>query len=149
MFDDRNFRTSDQPLAAWQQAWRGGIARQLSLGSLLALRSALESDSHELAQGITTHPPALISNEDHPMCAACVLALAIWRGEGLETVGQVDERFNQICAQAGQYLGDPAGAGYFLNWVDGTPRDEMRAQLLEEVRFSIAEREPAEELAAA
>ena len=46
-------------------------------------------------------------------------------------------------------LGGPAACRYFLNWFDDTPRDQMCALLLDEVRRTLAERFPIEEPASA
>ena len=37
-------------------------------------------------------------------------------------------------------LGEPAGCRWLLNWVDDTPREEMRGKLLGEVERSLGEK---------
>jgi hypothetical protein len=128
--------------AAWQLAWREGIAPVLSTEALLALKKALERDDPRLLQGATTSPPPLQAVQDWPVEGACALCYGGWQGEGLFTVEQVELYFAQICFDADQRLGEPSACRYFLNWFDETPRDEMRQQLLPEVEWALAQREP-------
>ena len=71
--------------------------------------------------------------QDWPVEAACALGYCGWQGDGLETVGEVEEFFARACFEADQRLGEPAACRWFLNWFDDTPRDEMRRELLAEV----------------
>jgi hypothetical protein len=68
------------------------------------------------------------------------MGFCAWQGDGLETVGEVEEYFARICFEADQRLGEPAAVRYFLNWFDDTPRVEMRRELLDEVNGTLAER---------
>ena len=77
---------------------------------------------------------------DWPVEGACVVGYCAWQGDGLETVGEVEEFFARVCFEADQRLGEPAAVRYFLNWFDDTPRDEMRRELLDEVNRTLAER---------
>jgi hypothetical protein len=54
------------------------------------------------------------------------------------TVGEVEEFFARMCFACDQRLGEPAGCHWLLNWLDGTPREEMRAKMLAEVNRSLA-----------
>ncbi len=99
-----------------------------------ALALALESDDARLQQGVTTTP--LAATADWPCAGACVLGYAGWQGDGLETVGQVETFFAQLCYEADVRLKEASGVRWFLNWFDETPREEMRAALLAEVRLS-------------
>jgi hypothetical protein len=38
-----------------------------------------------------------------------------WQGDGLETVGQVEEYFAEICFNADVRLGEPGGVRHFVN----------------------------------
>jgi hypothetical protein len=127
-------------LAAWQHAWRQGIAPSLSTGSLRVLRDALEQDDPRLVQGRTTTPPPLEAIEAWPCEQACALGFACWLGLGLVTVAQVEEAFALACAKADERLGEPAGVRWFLNWYDDAPRAQMRRELLAEVNVTLAER---------
>src|SRR5205085_10909409 len=103
-------------------------------------RDALKADDRRLLQGATSSPPPLMCVQDWPIERACALGFCAWQGEGLETVGEVEEFFARTCFEADQRLGEPAACRYFLNWFDDTPRAEMRAALLEEVNRVLAER---------
>src|SRR5205814_1059844 len=120
-----------------------GIAPIISTAGLLALKEALENNDPALIQGATTVPPPLQSIQDWPVEAACPLSLTGWRGEHFRTVGQVEEYFARVCYYAGERLGDSSGARWFLNWVDDTPREQMRQELLAEVVGTLAGRSDA------
>lgn len=51
------------------------------------------------------------------------------------TVREVEEFFARMCYEIDLRVGEPAGCRWFLNWFDDTPRDEMRSELLTEVRL--------------
>jgi hypothetical protein len=55
--------------------------------------------------------------------------------EGLETVGEVEEYFARMCCECDKALGEEAGARWFLNWWDETPRAEAVTGLLAEVEM--------------
>jgi len=132
---------SDYPIESWQKVFREGIAPSLSLAGLEALQRALQNDDPKLLQGSTTSPPPLQAVQDWPVEAACALAYTGWEGDMLPTVGAVEEYFARKCYECDQRLGEPAACRFFLNWVDETPRDVMRAQLLPEVTAAIAARQ--------
>lgn len=129
-------------MEAWRLVWRRGLAPELSTAGLEALREALIADDPRLTQGSTTTPPPLMTVLDWPVEAACALGYCGWQGDGLETVGEVEEYFARVCFEADQRLGEPAACRRFLNWFDETPRDEMRRELLAEVEQTLAERRP-------
>ena len=132
-------------MESWRMVWRSGLAPVLSTAGLTTLRDALESDDHRLVQGATTTPPPLMCVQDWPVEAACALGYCGWVGDGLETVGEVEEFFARMCFAIDQRLGEPAGCRWFLNWFDETPRDEMRRLLLAEVARALTERRLADE----
>jgi hypothetical protein len=127
-------------MESWRLVWREGFAPVLSIRALEALWQALRSDDIALIQGSTTTPPPLMCVADWPVEAADAIGLSGWLGEGLETVGEVEEYFARSCFEADQRLGEPAGCRWFLNWFDDTPREQMREQLLPEVERSISQR---------
>lgn len=129
-------------MESWRIVWRAGLCPMLTLAGLRALRTALQEDDPRLVQGATTTPPPLSCVQDWPVEAACALGVSAWLGDGLETVGQVEEFFAKCCFEADQRLGEPAACRWFLNWFDDTPREEMRRELLAEVELAIAERVP-------
>ena len=127
-------------MESWRLVWRDGFVPVLSTAGLESLRDALLSDDPRLTQGSTTTPPPLMCVQDWPVEAACALGFCAWKGEGLETVGEVEEFFARMCFEIDQRLGEPAGCRYFLNWFDETPRDEMRRLLQAEVDLALAQR---------
>jgi hypothetical protein len=70
------------------------------------------------------------------------VAYAGCQGEGLASVGEVEDFFVQVRIGADQALGEPAGCRWFLNWFDETPCGQMRRQLLVEIDLALAGREP-------
>lgn len=127
---------------SWRKVWREGLVPQLPTTGLLALLEALAKDDPRIIQGATTSPPPISSVVDWPVEGTCVIGFCGWQGEKLETVGEVEQFFAQVCRDVDQWLGEPAACRYFLNWFDQTPRDEMRKCLLEEVRRALSERIP-------
>ena len=127
-------------MESWRKVWRDGFAPVLSTAGLQELRKALMRDDGRLTQGSTTTPPPLQCVLDWPVEGACALGYCAWQGDGLESVGEVEEFFARACFEADQRLGEPAACRWFLNWYDDTPREEMRTQLLAEVNRTLAER---------
>ncbi|MGL6073030.1 MAG: hypothetical protein ACRC8S_02590 [Fimbriiglobus sp.] len=124
--------------------WRKGLTPVLSTEGLVALREALERDDLRLVQGATTTPPPLLCVQDWPVEAACALGFCGWQGDGLETVGDVEEFFAKCCFEADQRLNEPAACRWFLNWFDDVPREEMRRELISEVELALMDREAVE-----
>jgi hypothetical protein len=131
-------------MESWRRVWRDGFAPLLSTAGLESLRDALAADDRRLLQGATSSPPPLLCVQDWPVEAACALGFCAWQGEGLETVGELEDFFARTCFEADQRLGEPAACRYFLNWFDDTPRSEMRARLLAEVEVVLSQRFPIE-----
>lgn len=127
-------------MEAWKKVWREGFAPLLSLPALEALRLALATDDARLLQGITTSPPPLQCVQDWPVEGAEAIAFALWQGEGLETVGEVENRWAKTCFECDQRLGEPAICRWFLNWHDDTPRYLMLPKLLAEVNEELDRR---------
>ncbi len=125
-------------MESWRRVWREGLAPLVTEHSLEALGRALRNDDDRLIQGSTTYPLPLPSNEEEAVESACAVSYVGWQGEGLETVGEVEEFFARMCFQVDSRLGEPNGCRWFLNWYDEVPREEMRSQLLAEVMRSLA-----------
>jgi hypothetical protein len=123
-------------MESWQKVWREGIAPLLSAPGLEVLRDALKNDDPALIQGATVMP-MLLSND---VAEACPIAYTGWKGDGLKTVDEIDEFFGRMCYEIDLAVGEPGGCRWFLNWVDDTPRDEMRRLLLDEVERSLQSR---------
>ena len=129
-------------MESWRKVWREGVSPLLSVPGLEALRQALTNDDARLLQGATTTPPPLQCVQDWPVEAACGLSFCGWQGEGLITVAEVEEFFARMCFTIDQCLEELAACRHFLNWFDDTPRDEMRKDLLPEVKLALAGKQP-------
>lgn len=134
-------------MESWKHVWRKGFAPLISTAGLEALRRALIEDDKRLMQGATTSPPPLQAISEWPVEGACPITLCGWLGDDLSTVGEVEAYFGRMCREADQALGEPAAVRWFLNWVDDTPRDEVRRSLLPEVNLELAKRAEAEKTA--
>lgn len=126
-------------MESWRRVWREGLAPLMSEHGLAALGRALRNDDDRLIQGSTTIPLPYPRYEEHSVESACALSYCGWQGEGLETVGEVEEFFARVCFEIDNRLGEPNGCRWFLNWYDDAPREEMRRQLLAEVQRSLAQ----------
>jgi hypothetical protein len=135
--------THDEPptLEPWRRTFRVGFAPLLSTEALRALEKALVGDDPALIQSATTDPPPLSHFDDFPPTAACAIGYGAWKGDGLATVGEVEKFFYLACCEADCAVGESSGSRYFLNWFDETPRDNMRAALLPEIRRAIGLRD--------
>jgi hypothetical protein len=130
-------------MQSWRLTWRDGFAKVLPTNGLIALADALRTDDGRLSQGSTTTPPPLMCVQNWLVEAACPLGYcgAVENGGfGEATVGATEEFFAKACFDADQQMGEPAACRWFLNWVDDTPRDEMRRELLAEVELTLRER---------
>lgn len=127
-------------MEAWKKVWREGVAPELSIDALKAIRKAILEDDPRLLQGATTSPPPLTCVKDWPCEGACLFGYAGWVAEGLETVGQVEDYFTQVSYRADVRLQEPGVIRHFLNWFDDTPRDKVRSLLLPEINAAIVEK---------
>ena len=127
-------------MEAWRKVWREGLAPAISTHALDELRRALVRDDSRLCQHGTTTPPPCALFGEADVEAACALGYCGWRGEGLGTVGEVEEYFNRLCAAAEDALNERAVCRYFLNWFDETPRTLMRRQLFAEIDLELRRR---------
>ena len=121
----------------WRRVWREGLAPHLSRAGLLALQSALFNDDPRLLQGTVSSPPPLDALRELAVNGACAISWCGWRGEGLRSVGQIEEYFHRICDAAAAALQEPAACRYFLTWYDAAPRAEMRREMLAEVKLAL------------
>lgn len=127
-------------MKAWRKFWREGLSPLLGTSALHSLAAALERDDPRLMQNGTTWPPASDVTSLEAVQAACAIGWCAWHDEGLQTVGAVDHRFQQLCQAADERLGERAACRFFLNWFDETPRAEMRQQLLAETLRTLRQR---------
>lgn len=128
-------------MESWRKVWRDGFAPCISTDGLVALRDALASGDPRLVQGSTTLPPPLMCVQDWPCEKSDAIGFCGWQGDGLDTVGEVEEYFARACFEADHRLDEPAACRWFLNWFDNTPRDEMRRELLAEVELALQSRD--------
>ena len=132
-----------EPLEPWRLAWRQGIAPQLSEDALMALEAALASDNPAIIQGATFDPPPLLCFRDWPVQAACPIGYAIWQGDSIRNVHEVEEAFIAMSLACNKLVGT-GGFSAFLSWVDDSPRKLMRRELAEEVQQTLIQRQEVE-----
>jgi hypothetical protein len=68
------------------------------------------------------------------------VALAGWKGEGLATVGEVEEFFALVSHRVDELVGGEAEIRWLLNWFDDSPRATAFKELLGEVKRTLTER---------
>jgi hypothetical protein len=127
-------------MESWRKVWRNGLAPELSTAGLQALKQALISDDERLIQGATITPPPMQCVLDWPVEGACVIGYSAWQGDGLKTVGEVEQAFAEACFNADRRMDEPAVVRYFLSAFDDWPREEMRKNLLPEVERELESR---------
>lgn len=120
-------------MESWRHVWREGVAPLLSTASLEKLRDALQRNDPRLITNTTTFPPPLPCDAHWPCEGACPIGFCGWQGDGLNTVGEVEEFFARMCFEIDQRLGEPGGCRYFLHFVDQESRETMRLELTPEV----------------
>jgi hypothetical protein len=123
----------------WLIVWRKGLLPQFSDSHLRRLLEALERDDPRLLQGATTCPPPLMAVQDWPCEGGCALALPLVEVWGVDTVGEIEEKWARLAYQCGQLVGEEAAVRHFLNHFDSVPREQLRRELAEEVRRALAE----------
>lgn len=130
----------------WATVFRDGIAPLLLDSQLHALLRGLLSDDLSILQGATTDPTAAPGVSDAPPCGACVLGYAIWRGQAGNpqgdgwSVGDVEDSFAELIANADAALGHVGACRAFFAFVDEVPRHEMRWGLMAEICRALAQR---------
>lgn len=93
-------------MESWRMVWRDGMVPSLSTAGLVALRDALVNDDPALVQGRTTVPLPLMCVRDWPCDGADAIGYAGWKGDGLMTVGEVEEHFANCCFEADRLIGE-------------------------------------------
>ena len=88
----------------WRRVWRAGLAPHLSRAGLLALQSSLLRDDPRLLQGTVSSPPPLDALRECAVNGACAISWCGWQGQGLRSVGQVEEYFHRTCDAAAAAL---------------------------------------------
>lgn len=124
-----------------QKVLREGVFPHCSDKALQFALDTLKVDGQKWLQGATTSPPPLQCVIDHLVEGACLMGLCGWGEVGDDaTVGQVEERFAQLCHGADVAVGEPAAVRWFLNWHDEAPREEVRATLIQELDAELQRR---------
>lgn len=136
------------PREHWLVVWEDGFAPGISTCGLAALKDALDRDDPRLIQGATTTPPPLMSVQDWPVEGACGASYCGWQGDGLTTVGDVEEYFAKLCYECDVRLDEPAACRWFLNMFDDGPRHEVFQKLSASIAGTL-ERRRQQEMAAA
>lgn len=129
------------PLEKWQEVWRKGFAPFMPTEGLKALSDALAENDPQLISGSTTLPPPSENWAHYPIEAACAIGYIGWKGKDLQTIGECEEWFANMCFECNRVLGEPSACRWFLNWFDETPREEMIPKLLTEVNAELLKRE--------
>ncbi len=121
----------------WRRVWREGFVPNFSEAGLCALLSGLINNDGRLLQGLSFAPPPLAEWSECAVEGACAISYTGWRGEGRETIGELEQYFNEICERADAVFSEPAACRFFFNWYDDTPREVMRRELLAEVTLAL------------
>lgn len=116
----------------WRRVFRDGIAPQLPLPALEALRAGLLHNDPRLRPGLT------IDAGGFGVVQACAIGYGAWKGVGLRTPAEVECFFNDVCNRADELLGRPGACAPFITWFDGHRREFVFPLLLTEVNRAIA-----------
>ncbi len=120
----------------WRRVFREGIAPQLPLGALEALRHGLLKHDPRLRPGATVEVGW--TPRGTGITQACAIGYGAWKGLQLTTAADIEMFFNEVCDRANQILEDPGACGAFINWFDGHRREFVFPLLLTEVNRAIA-----------
>src|SRR5437868_8798081 len=112
----------------WRRVWREGLAPQISNDGLHALKSALVHDDPRLLQGVVSSPPPLDELRACAVHGGCAIGITGWLGDGLASVGQIEDFFANVCESADAAFHEPAACRFFFDWYDEAPRTEMRRE---------------------
>lgn len=113
----------------WERVFREGFSPNMTTDELRALAEGLANDDKRIVQGATTLPVPLLCVHDWPVECGCPIAFAGWIGGNLTNVGEVEERFAQLCHACDATMGEHSACRYFLNFWDETPRHEAFTKL--------------------
>ena len=128
-------------MEAWRKTWRDGFAVVLPIQGLVGLLAALEKDDQRLLTGATCWPPPLQSCQNDFTEKACGIAWAAAYGApDSYPVGELETLFAKACWDASALLGDGSACRYFLSYWDETPREQLRKQMIPELRLAISNR---------
>jgi hypothetical protein len=128
--------------SVWRTAWMELEAR-LSLPVLEAMLDGIESADPRLVQGVTHLPPLSLAPADAAPACGCLVGYGLWIGEGLRSIGEIDERVRQINRAVTNM---PAVMGRVIDAWDGASSIDAARQLFRPVvRAALERRAGAEE----
>jgi hypothetical protein len=120
----------------WRRVFREGIAPQLPLAALEALRHGLLKHDPHLRPGATVDVGWTAGGTG--IMQACAIGYGAWKGMQLTSPTEIEMFFNDVCSRANQILSDPGACGAFINWFDSHRREFVFPLLLTEVNRAIA-----------
>jgi hypothetical protein len=120
----------------WRRVFREGIAPQLPLAALEALRHGLLKHDPRLRPGATVDIGWTPGGTG--VMQACAIGYGGWKGMHLTSAADIELFFNEVCSRANQVLCDPGACGAFIIWFDGHRREFVFPLLLTEVNRAIA-----------
>lgn len=129
-----------EELAAWQRCWRGGLADLLPTKGLVALREALIVDSRRLVQEVTAIDGDGEGYDPYVVAACCPLAYCGWKTGEVISIEDAIAYVDVLRQRQKRRSKDGSGVRDFIQWVDSTPRKQMRRELLAEVTRTLIER---------
>jgi hypothetical protein len=115
-----------------QEIFHSAIGWRLGQEGLAALKDALERDDPALLQSTTVSPDINVCCRHDACTGACAIGLALWKGWGLCSVGEVEHQFSKLAVQVDSQLGS-GSCMRWVSWYDEMPRQEMRRVLLPQV----------------
>ncbi len=124
-------------MTPWRRVFREGIAPQLPLAALEALRRGLLKNDPRLRKGSTVEAGGSMGGQ---IIQACAIGYGGWQGVHLETPAEIEEFFVEVCSRANAALEDLAACDSFISWFDNNPRERVFPLLLAEVNRAIAVR---------
>src|SRR5271154_5637855 len=120
----------------WRRVFREGIAPQLPLPALEALRLGLLKNDPRLRPGSTVEESWTINGTG--IIQGCAIGYGGRKGAQLRTAREVQQFFADVCFAANEALGDPGASKYFTDWFDHNRREVAFPALLTEVNRAIA-----------
>lgn len=126
-----------------QRAWRA-IAPLLPASGLLALRDELMAGGERLCRGVAVrgrdgalHTP---SRDGWEPAEADPVAYALWKGEGLTTLAEVEDARNRVLFEAEVCAYEWLFVRHLSGWWNDAPHDQACAELAAAVGEELARR---------
>ncbi len=122
----------------WRLILREGFFPAIPVEGLAALLEAVKTDDPELIQGLTTK-----ENSRNEMMAGDLITYCVWKGFGLTTVAEVEEKYTDLCNYIDANMGIHS-VRQLSQWYDHQPRDMMRLLLRQEIEHALEHRAAAD-----